>query len=411
MDPLTVARELRAALALTEVDGLGPGAFRRLVDRRGSAREVLAAADRLERPEGMSRRAREELRRTRPVPAGRLEALEARGIRLVSYGGPGYPGRLHHLAFPPPVLWLQGPGSLPRTRAAVVVGTRKATGYGRRMARDLGAGFATAGWTVVSGMAAGVDGAAHRGALDAGGSTVGVLGSGLDHEYPSIHRPLYRRMREAGLLASEFPPEEGPRAAYFPRRNRILAALADAVVVVQAGRRSGALITASLALELGREVFAVPGPVGPPASVGVHGLLRDGAAPATGAADVVRALEGRPVDRPGVADEERTAPSRDRLAALLGPEAPGADALCRRLVEGPCGGDELAREAELDAARAAALLGRLELEGIVRGLPGGRWELAPVPGARGDAVGERPAGGGRRYGPDEDEPARCRPGE
>lgn len=380
MDPLNLRGERRAALGLMEVDGLGPAAFRRLVDRCGSARAVLEAAGRIARPKGISARTMQNLRRARPAPSRRLDELDDRGVRLVTYGSPGYPERLGHLAVPPAVLWLEGPASLCSGRAAAVVGTRKATGYGRRMARDLSAGFAAAGWTVVSGMAAGIDGAAHRAALEAGGATVGVLGSGLDHEYPSIHRPLYRRMRDRGLLVSEFRPEEGPRAGHFPRRNRILAALADAVVVVQAGRRSGALITASRALELGREVLAVPGPVGPPASVGVHELLRDGAAPATCTGDVVQAVEGPPGGSPSPGSASRVRPGRDRLAALFGSETPAADALCRRLVEGPRGADELAREARLDAGRAAALLGRLELEGIIRGLPGGRWELEPTAG-------------------------------
>lgn len=377
MEALIDRREARAALGLAEVEGLGAIRFRRLVDRHGSAGAVLAAAHRIEPSEHLPAGLVGRLRDARPAPARRLEALEERGVRLAVYGGGGYPERLGHLEAPPPVLWLQGPGRLPVERAVAVVGTRKATGYGRRMAQDLGRGFAAAGWTVVSGMAAGVDGAAHRGALEADGPTVGVLGSGLDHEYPAVHRRLYRRMRGEGLLATEFPPEARPRPGHFPRRNRILAALADAVVVVQAGASSGALITTDLALELGREVFAVPGPVGPAASVGVHGLLREGAAPATGAADVIADLEGSSAGR-GSSDPR---PGADRLAGLFGPEADAARDLCRRLLEGPLDEDELARAADLRAGEAAAMLGRLELDGAVRRLPGGRWELAPRAGA------------------------------
>lgn len=374
MDALSRRAEARAALGLLAVEELGPGRFRALVDRWGSARAALSSAGRIRPDRTLPRPVVERIRRARPAPAERLEELEDRGMRLAVYGGPDYPDRLGHLAFPPPVLWLQGPGSLPARHAVTVVGTRKATGYGRRMARDLGASLAGTGLTVVSGMAAGVDGAAHRGALEAGGATVGVLGSGLDHEYPSAHRGLYRRMREEGLLASEHPPPEPPRKAWFPRRNRILAALAEAVVVVQAPRGSGAIITADLALDLGRDVLAVPGPVGPAASEGVHRLLREGAAPATCAADVLAALRG-----PDAADD-REGPSRpdpDRVAALAGPEAPRARSLCRSLLEGPRDGDELARAAGLGAAETASVLSRLELEGAVRSLPGGRWELVP----------------------------------
>lgn len=374
MDPLTPRAEARAALGLLEVEGLGPARFRALVDRFGSARAALASAGRIRPGRTLTRPVVEGIRRARPAPSERLDELERRGIRLVVYGRDGYPGRLCHLDFPPPVLWLQGPGALPHRDAVTVVGTRAATGYGRRMARDLGAALAGAGLTVVSGMAAGVDGAAHRGALEAGGSTVGVLGSGLDHEYPSAHRGLYRRMREEGLLATEHPPPEPPQKAWFPRRNRILAALAEAVVVVQAPRGSGAIITADLALEMGREVLAVPGPVGPSASEGVHRLLREGAAPATCAADVVAALRG-----PDAVDDREgpPRPDADRAAALAGPDAPRARSLCRPLLEGPRDGDELARAAGLGAAEATAVLSRLELEGAVRSLPGGRWELVP----------------------------------
>lgn len=374
MEPLSRREEARAALALMEVEGLGPGRFRALVDRWGSARGALAAAGRMRPDRSVPRPVVERLRRARPAPPGRVDELDRRGIRLVVYGGSGYPERLGDLAYPPPVLWLQGPGSLPSRDGVTVVGTRKATGYGRRMARDLGASLAASGLTVVSGMAAGVDGAAHRGALEAGGATVGVLGSGLDHEYPAAHRGLYRRMREEGLLVTEHPPPEPPQKAWFPRRNRVLAALAEAVVVVQAPRGSGAIITADLALDLGREVLAVPGPVGPAASEGVHRLLREGAAPATCAADVLAALRG-----PDAVDDREgpRRPDPDLLAALVGPDAPRARSLCRRLLEGPRDGDELARTAGLAAAEAAAVLSRLELEGAVRSLPGGRWELVP----------------------------------
>lgn len=377
MDALSGREELRAALGLAEADGLGPRRIRRLVDRWGSARAALAAAGRVEPEPGLPPKAVASLRRARPAAADRLDRLGERGIRLVAYGGPGYPARLGHLYAPPPVLWLQGPGELPRERAVTVVGTRGATGYGRRVARDLGAALASVGLPVVSGMAAGVDGAAHRGALDAGGATVGVLGSGLDHEYPAVHRGLYRRMRSEGLLVSEHPPAEPPRGPWFPRRNRILAALAEAVVVVQAPEGSGALITADLALELGREVLAVPGPVGPGASVGPHRLLRDGAAPATSADDVLRAVDGPEHEGEG---DVPTLPGPDRLAALLGRDAEDARALCRPLLEGPRDGDDLAREAGLPAGAAVALLSRLELEGAVRSLPGGRWELPPSDG-------------------------------
>lgn len=366
------------------------------MDRHGSAGRVLrrahAIAGRGEVPPSVAG----GLRTARPADRGRLEKLRARGIRLVAYGGPGYPASLGHLHAPPPVLYLRGPGELPTERVVAVVGTRSSTSYGRRVTRDLAAGLAAAGCTVVSGMARGIDGAAHRAALDAGGATVGILGTGLDHTYPRSNRLLYSRMREAGLLASEFPPSEPARKAYFPRRNRVIAALAEAVIVVQAGEKSGALITSSLALELGRSIFAVPGPVGPAVSVGVHDLLRDGAAPATSAADVLAAMKwgdgggsgGGPAGEGG-----RKGPSRDRLAGLLGRDAPAGAVVCAALSEGPRDADDLAAEAGLGAGAAAALLGRLELEGVVRGLPGGRFALESVDVAAGERDGAGDARG------------------
>lgn len=380
MDSLSADEERRAALGLSEASHLGAIRYRELVDRHGSARRVLDRARAIAASGEVPPTAARGLRAARAAGEARMRRLRAKGIRLVAYGGPGYPASLHHLHAPPPVLYLTGPGELPTGRAVAVVGTRSSTSYGRRVTRDLSAGLALAGCTVVSGMARGIDGAAHRAALDAGGATVGVLGTGLDHAYPRVNRSLYARMREDGLLASEFPPAEPARKVYFPRRNRIIAALAQAVVVVQAGAKSGALITEREATALGREIFAVPGPVGPAASVGVHALLRDGAAPATCAEDVLRVMGwidgGEAGDDPGVR-QVGPGPSRHRLAGLLGRDAGAGAALCAALVEGPRDADDLAREAGLDAPAAAGLLGRLELEGIVRGLPGGRFALEP----------------------------------
>lgn len=366
-------RELRAALALSEAPGLGALRFRRLVDRHGSARAALAAVREGVPLPGYPRKTVELLRRIRPSGARRLEALARRGIRLVSYGQESYPERLLQLERPPPILYLRGPLDLPTSDVVTIVGSRQATAYGRRMAGDLARGFARAGWTVVSGLARGIDGAAHRGALEAGGSTVGIVGHGHDHVFPRSHRRLFARMAEAGLVASEFAPSEPVHARHFPRRNRLLAALAEGVVVVQAGAKSGARITSDLALGLGREVFAVPGPVGPEASVGVHAMLRDGAAPATCAEDVIRVLRG------GTEHARRQAGgvSRDRLARLFGSAAEEAAAVCRCLAEGPRSTDDLVGDGIVSPGRAVGLLSRLELEEILRRLPGDRWELRP----------------------------------
>lgn len=375
--------ELRAAVALAEVRELGPRRIAALVEATGSAVVALEAVasgrlPAIEDPEGrlgFPPKLRARLRNLRPVPEGRLRGWERRGIRLVARGGTGYPARLDHLGDPPAVLWLSGPGELPEGPAAAVVGTRKATEYGRRMARRIAGGLAAHGVAVVSGMATGIDGTAHRAALDAGGPTVGVLGSGLDRPYPRANAALFARMRRAGLLATEFPPSERPRRRHFPRRNRIIAALADAVVVVQAGVPSGALNTATHALELGREVLAVPGRADSKPSQGVHGLLRDGAGLAEGAEDVLRALGLKPEGeekRGKAVGEAPTGPWRDAERAVW-----------TRLGDGPRAADELAAGLGLPTGRALALLGRLELAGVVRSLPGGRYERGSSHGAGG----------------------------
>lgn len=370
--------ELRAALALSRQFGLGPVRVHRMVKAKGSFQVALSAFRRGEEtpqePGGRSLPpldddVRRALRRLEPAPAASLEGLQARGIRLVRHGGPGYPARLEHLRDPPIVLFLEGPADPDADRAVTIVGTRAATEYGRRMARDLGAGLARRGWAVVSGMARGIDAAAHRGALDADGMTVGVLGGGLRLDRSGGR--LYEAMRRGAVLVSEAEPGTEPRKGSFPRRNRILAALSRAVVVVQAGIRSGAMITVRHALDLGREVLAVPGPVGPAASEGVHQLLREGAALAEGPRDVLRTLgmEGDPT----LLDE----PADGAPGAHPGP----AGRVLARLAEGPASFDELAALLRLPATDVLALLSRLEVTAQVERLPGSRY-ARPAPRRR-----------------------------
>lgn len=398
-EPLSgpATRELAAALALVRAPGLGPVRIRRMVDARGSATAALEAFRRLEpvppaageRPARPYRLAlRRALERLAPAAPSELETLAARRIRLRLYGAPAYPERLTHLRDPPILLFLLGPGRLRGRPAVTIVGTRRATSYGRRMARDLATGFVALGWTVVSGMALGIDAAAHRGALDAEGGTIGVLGAGFDHAAPAGDPRLHRAMRRRALLVSEMEPAEPPGAGSYPRRNRILAALADAVVVVQAGRRSGASITVGHALDLGREVFAVPGPVGPEASAGVHRMIRDGAGLVTCVGDVLRGLgvetpAGGPAGAIAQVDAG-TAGASEGTATPVGEEPPeAAAALFRRLAEGPAGLDELVARCGLSVGETRALLCRLELAGRVEGRSGARFALPTGTGGAG----------------------------
>lgn len=219
---------------------------------------------------------------------GHLRRGETAGVLPVAANEAGYPPPLTRLDDAPPVLWLLGDPAHLAGPAVAIVGTRDATAYGERITRALAAALARAGAVVVSGMARGIDAAAHRATLEAGGSTVAVLGTGADVAYPRAHRPLHREIARRGLVLSELPPGEAAGPASFPRRNRIIAGLARLTIVVEAGVKSGALITAREALDAGRDVAVVPGPIDAPQSTGSNGLLRDGAHPILDVADAVQ---------------------------------------------------------------------------------------------------------------------------
>ena len=275
--------------------------------------------------------------------------LAARGIRFVGRSDPCYPTRLRELHDPPAGLFLRGAGAigLLSSRAVAIVGARVCSSYGSQIARLLGRELAAAGLVVISGLARGVDGEAHRGALESRGTTVAVLGCGIDRDYPAAHAQLASRVCETGLVVSEYAPGVEPAPWRFPARNRIIAGLAEATVVVEARERSGALITADFALEAGREVFAVPGEITSSLSAGSNALLRLGATPLTAAADVLEALG---VDAAEVESRELGEVATRVLAALE---------------REPAAVDELVGGTGLDAAAVATALAELELAGVV----------------------------------------------
>jgi DNA processing protein len=293
--------------------------------------------------------------RTRAAVRASLEVARRLGMRVVAAGDPEYPPRLLHLADPPPVLFLRGDIGLLTRPGVVVVGSRKATARARDVATRLGRAIAGACTPVVSGLALGVDGAAHRGALEAHGPTVAVLGRGADRPYPRSHAALFRSVVRDGLVVSEFPPGTPPLPHHFPRRNRVLAALGSRVVVVEARARSGALITVEHALDLGLDVWAVPGPIDQPTCAGSNGLLADGARPLVS----VRAFVEECLSvEPGAVDPVRDSmgPAEERVLALL--------------EEGPRSADEIARAADLSVTRALRVLSDLELRGWISRAPG-----------------------------------------
>jgi DNA processing protein len=270
-------------------------------------------------------------------------------FRVLKRRDPGYPPLLAAIHDPPPALWLRGsaePDLLSRPSVALV-GARACSSYGRSVARSLGREIAAAGVVVISGMARGIDGEAHRGALDAGGTTVAVLGCGIDRNYPAAHAELAERIAQRGLIVSEYEPGVEPAPWRFPARNRIISGLARAVVVVEARERSGALITVDFALEQGREVLAVPGEITSALSAGSNALLRLGAAPALRSDDVLEAI--------GIVVEK---------AVLAEPDGDGGRVLAA-LGDAPATADELARITGLAAADVASLLVALELDGRV----------------------------------------------
>ena len=298
----------------------------------------------VERPRG-ERFAAFARRFDEPEYVGRLRE---RGLRWLPRSSADFPPLLRAIHDPPPGLFLRGGADahLLARPAVAVVGARSCSPYGAQVARRCGQELARAGVVVVSGLARGVDGEAHRGALEGGGPTVAVLGCGVDRDYPASHRELARRIAREGLIVSEYAPGVEPAPWRFPARNRIIAGLAAATVVVEAREASGALITADFALEEGREVFAVPGEITSALSAGTNALLRLGAAPLTSPADVLESL--------GIVPPTGDAPLvREEAATVLA-----------RLGDGACSADELARTTGLDAATLAAALAELELAGL-----------------------------------------------
>lgn len=272
-------------------------------------------------------------------------------LRRVPRPATDYPSLLGRIHDPPTVLWVRGDADvsvLGRPAMVAVVGARACSSYGRAVARSLGRDLAAAGAVVVSGLARGIDGEAHRGALEGGGPTVAVLGCGIDRDYPAAHRELAGRIVAAGgLVVSEYEPGVEPAPWRFPARNRVIAGLCHLTVVVEARERSGALITADMALEQGREVMAVPGEITSGLAAGTNGLLRQGAAPVTTVVDVLEALGlEAPVD-------ERAPPNAVEAAVL------------RVVASGPVGADDVVRVTGLEAGVVAAALVELELAGRV----------------------------------------------
>jgi DNA processing protein len=360
--------ELAAWLRLALSEQIGPATARRLLAAFGLPQGIFGQP---EAALGELLNAT-QLRGLRTVPP-QLEAQLERTLawlaqaparrRVCTLGDPAYPAALLNIEDPPILLYLMGEPLAPGTPAVAVVGSRNPTPQGRQNAHAFGRALAQAGVTVVSGLALGVDGAAHEGALEGAAegqlATVAVVGTGLDSVYPRRHLALARRIAEHGLLVSEYPLGTPPIATNFPRRNRLIAGLSQGTLVIEAALQSGSLITARLASEQGKDVFAIPGSIHSPQSRGCHVLLREGAKLVESAQDVLEELRLAPAVRPGA--PAATVPAREHpLLEALGFDPVGIDALVARTGIAP---------AELQAG-----LLELELAGDVARLPGGLFQ-------------------------------------
>lgn len=360
------------AAQLLQAGGLEAALLRRLLERCGDAAAAFAADDRTLSEAGAGaadidamRRLRDDAERTDLArrDARRLRDLEA---VIIAWGGPDYPPQLAQAAAAPPFLYAQGALEWLHCPQLAMVGSRRPTPAGAELARRFAAELSRAGLTITSGMALGIDAACHCGALDAGAGTVAVLGAGLDRIYPPAHVELARRIVERGVLLSEFPLGAPPLREHFPRRNRVISALALGTLVVEAAPRSGSLITARFAREQNREVFAVPGALGSPVSGGCHQLLREGAKLVENSLHVLEELEGvfeaRSLPTAAVAAKPKPNPGSlpDDLRCLL--EAIGFE---------PTPADLALARSRLSPSAVAAALAELEIRGLVKRVPGG----------------------------------------
>jgi len=346
-------------IALKSVPLVGNVTFRRLVEHFDSPEKVLgSSAAELYASKTVSQAVAASITSHdyRSFAEAECSSIERLGVRIVDFLSPEYPRLLLEIADPPPFLYVKGEISEYEPGVAIV-GSRHATAYGIQATKRLAKELAEQGVTVVSGMARGIDTEAHKGALGAGGKSIGVLGCGIDLVYPAENRRLYDEMAEKGALVSEFPIGTGPHPRNFPRRNRIISGLSLGVLVVEAAERSGSLITANFALEQGREVFAIPGSITSGSSRGTNRLIKQGAKLVESVSDIMEELPPQGVaTRFQVQPKLLHSPVEEKILTILGGT--------------PVQIDEIAGKAGLTVQELSVILLRLELQGILLQLPG-----------------------------------------
>jgi DNA processing protein len=367
--PTVAETDLVRWIALSRVQGLGCVGFKKLAGHFEDPTEALSAsAAALAEIQGLDQSVIDGLRNFSAWDEVEREVIRAEkaAVKIVPFTDSTYPARLRTIPDPPPLLYLKGEIRREDEKAVAVVGSRSTSDYGRRVARDLCRGLASLGFTVVSGMARGIDGTAHETSLNAGGRTIAVLGSGVDRVYPAEHDKLYQRISESGAVISEFPIGTRPLAFNFPARNRLISGLSLGVVVVEATEKSGSLITAALALEQGREVFAVPGEVGASRSRGAHRLIRQGAKLVETVDDIMEEIAPQLLMRGGkaVSAAKRTLPQSfgDEFQKIFG-----------LFQERPLQIDEVIESSGYSTSRVSEILLELELQGYIKQLPGKRY--------------------------------------
>jgi len=386
-DDLPNGTDIEDRIRLNMIRGIGPILQRRLLDHFGAVREVFRASPaHLAAVRGIGSRTAEAITRSRGEIdlSHELELIREFGVMVVPLESERYPRNLKEIDNPPLILYVQGTLEPDDALAVAMVGTRRASIYGLNAATRLAANLAQMGVAVVSGLALGIDAAAHRGALKGLGRTIAVLGSGLATIYPSENAALAEHICESGALVSEFPMLFPVEASNFPRRNRLISGLSLGVVVVEAGRRSGALITARWAGEQGREVMAVPGRIDAPTGQGSNRLLRDGATLVTSAQDIVAALG--PLHRPLVTDQGEVRQPRELALNEIERQV-----LDRLDVSDPRTTDEIVAATDLPVSTVASVLLVLQTKGLVRQIAGARFVRAEDLFARPDTVEPTPA--------------------
>ncbi|MDE2223970.1 MAG: DNA-processing protein DprA [Xanthomonadaceae bacterium] len=372
--------ELSAWLTLLRAPGVGGAGLRALLQRAGSARAICRDARKLRASAGLEQAALEWIARP---DAARLDAdlawLAQPGHRLLRCDEADFPPQLETIPQPPAALFVAGDPAVLLAPQIAIVGARSATAQGLANARDFARALSRAGLTITSGMADGIDGAAHAAALEAGGQTIAVIGTGPDLVYPRKHRQLAASIEQNGAIVSEFPPGTEARPDHFPRRNRLIAGLSLGTLVVEAGLQSGSLITARLAAEAGREVFALPGSIHNPLAKGCHRLIRDGVRLVETAAEVIEALAPA-AQAQGAGLRARLEAATDNHEAAQPPgtgdrgQDPDYVSLLAALGDAPASLDELAERTRLAPAALSSMLLLLELEGVVGPAVNGRWQ-------------------------------------